>query len=151
MIPKNTIIAFLIFTAVLLTCVLALQHLTFNDSSAWANQSSRAGRYVVASTIFDDTRSLFWVANVDVQNLTVFGFVETGGFTPLDSVNLNYVFRPLTPQQMDPRLMPGTRIRSGADADQTASGTSTNTQIRPPQRTDQSLKLKKTEPNIIRF
>ncbi|KPK75442.1 MAG: hypothetical protein AMJ79_11250 [Phycisphaerae bacterium SM23_30] len=147
MIPKNTIIAFLIFTAVLLTCVLALQHFTFNDASAWANHSSRAGRYVVATTIFDNTRSLYWVANVDVQNLTVFGFVETGGFTPLDSRNLNYVFRPLTPQQMDPRLMPGTRIRSGDEAGQTT----TDTQIRPPQRTDQSLKLKKTEPNIIRF
>ena len=131
MIPKNTVIAFLIFTALLLTCVLALQQLNITSSSAQAGPGIRAGRYIVATTLFDEIRSVFWMINVESQNLSVFDFLPTGGFVLRDSVNLNYVFRPQVPQQTDPRLMPGT--------------------IRPPQTAEQTETIKKkTEPNIIR-
>ena len=108
MIPKSTVIAFLIFMALLLTCVLALQQFNYIGSNAQADHTNRAGRYVVATTLFDESRSLFWLCNVDTQTLTAFSFLDTGGFTALDSVNLNFVFRPimnnfnpnLTPQQM---------------------------------------------------
>ena len=107
MIPKSTIIAFLIFMAVLLTCVLALQQFNYIGTSAQAD-TNRAGRYVVATTLFDESRSLFWLCNVDNQTLTAFSFLDTGGFTAMDSVNLNFIFRPImnnfnpnmTPQQI---------------------------------------------------
>ena len=108
MIPKSTVIAFLIFMAVLLTCVLALQQFNFVGSSAEADNSNRAGRYVVATTLYDEFRSLYWLCNVDNQTLTAFSFLDTGGFTAVDSVNLNFIFRPImtnfnpnmTPQQI---------------------------------------------------
>ena len=71
MIPKSTVIAFLIFMAVLLTCVLALQQFNYIGTSAQAD-TNRAGRYVVATTLFDESRSLFWLCNVDNQTLTAF-------------------------------------------------------------------------------
>ena len=108
MIPKSTVIALLIFMAVLLTCVLALQQFNYIGTSAQADHSSRAGRYVVATTLYDEYRSLFWLCNVDNQTLTVFSFLDTGGFAAMDSVNLNFIFRPMmtnfnpnmTPQQI---------------------------------------------------
>ena len=97
MIAKSTVIAFLIFMALLLTCVLALQQFNLIGSSAQADHTSRAGRYVVATTLYDEFRSLFWLCNVDNQTLTVFSFLDTGGFTAVDSVNLNFIFRPIMP------------------------------------------------------
>jgi hypothetical protein len=135
MIPKKTVIAFLTFTALLLTCVLALQQFNFSPSSAQAGPGIRAGRYVVATTLFDETRSAFWVVNVENQSLSVFDFLPTGGFILRDRVNLNLVFRPQVPTQTDPRLNPGT----------------TGQTIRPPQINDQTgIIKKKTEPNIIK-
>ena len=141
MIPKNSVIAFLIFTAVLLTCVLALQQFNFTESGAQAAHNSRAGRYVVATTQYDETMSLFWVANVDAQNLSVFGFMQSGGFALLDSVNLNYVFRP---RGIDPRLLPQSPIRRGATQNQQTSPPTGR--IRPPQ----TQANRRTDPNIIR-
>ncbi len=134
MIHKSTIIAFLIFMAVLLTCVLALQQFNYIGTSAQAENSNRAGRYVVATTLYDESRSLFWLCNVDNQTLTAFSFLDSGGFAAMDSVNLNYIFRPIM-NNFNPNMTPQ-QIRELQNQQQGVNPP----QIRPPV----------TDPNRIR-
>ena len=91
-ISKNVIIAFLILTAVLLSCTWALISESATSSSP-VGATSRAGYYIVATTAAPvQGPDLLWIANVDTQELTVFGTGSDGTITALANADLNRVF-----------------------------------------------------------
>ena len=150
MIPRKTVITLLIFCAVLLSCVLALQQLT--SYNARADSSSRAGRYVVATTILNQAGSLLWVANVDTQTLTVFGVDMNGIIYPFDTLDLQMVFTSMYQPGMMPGFAPRTPIRSAPPTNPQLQSQTTPPPVAvpPPGSTGKVEIKKKSEPNIIR-
>jgi len=91
MIPKNVVIAFLIVTAVIISCALALIETTsVHDKSTGA--TARAGYYVVATTKTPLGSDLIWIANVDTQQLMVRGTNKQGDIIPLARTDLRRAF-----------------------------------------------------------
>ena len=93
MIPKNTVIAFLILTAVMLSCTWALIDSTF-VSSGPTGVISRAGFYIITTTSGGGNEpDLLWVANINTQRLVIYGTSTEGVITPLASADLLQVFQ----------------------------------------------------------
>lgn len=122
MIAKNTVIGFLIFTAVLLTCVLILQN-TIAPAPAQAGTAARAGRFAVATASFSETTDLLWVANVDNQMLTVYRTDKRGIIEEYGSLDLEMIFQsqpirparrlPVRPRDQTPRPETETKTTPG--------------------------------------
>ena len=85
------IIGFLIFTATLLTCLLVVE-VMFEPSLLRADASSRAGTYIVTTASVEVDQDLLWVANVNLQQLIVFGTDRNGVVSPLATLDLIDVF-----------------------------------------------------------
>ena len=113
MISKNAVIGFLIFTAVLLSCILVIDNLA-GPGSAYASSPARAGAYVVTTARLDETTDLLWVVDVDTQNLSVFGMDNNGFIAELARVDLGIIFAPLMPLPLELqaplRRGPGRRV-----------------------------------------
>jgi hypothetical protein len=91
MISKNTVIAFLMFSAVVLACVLVLVNV-MPPSAAHAVTATRAGSFVAVTARSTTSTDLLWVANVDVQRLVVFGPSRTGAVSVMARADLRSVF-----------------------------------------------------------
>ena len=92
MISKNTVIAFLILTAVLFGCTWALIDSAAVSSSP-AGAISRAGYYIITTTSASPDPDLLWIANVNTQRLVVYGTSTNGFITPLASADLRLAFQ----------------------------------------------------------
>lgn len=91
-ISKNVIIAFLLLTAVLFSCTWALISESATSSSP-VGATSRAGYYIVATTAAPTHGpDLLWIANVDTQELVIYGTSTDGSLTLLASADLNRAF-----------------------------------------------------------
>jgi len=91
MISKHTIMAFLVFSAVVLVCLLFAE-LVCPPSQAGAATSSRAGFFVVSTAARSADEDLLWIANVRTQQLIVCGRNRSGGIIILGGLNLARVF-----------------------------------------------------------
>ena len=91
MISTRVVIGFLLFTATLLTCVLMVD-MVLEPSVLRADASSRAGRYIVTTAAVEADQELLWVANVNLQQLIVFGTDKNGVVAPLATLDLLEVF-----------------------------------------------------------
>ena len=109
MFSHQTVIGFLLFTAVLLGCILVLEH-ALEPTPAFADASSRAGSLVVATAMIEADQDLLWVVNVFTRSLVAYGSDRNGRLAALASVDLGLVFAgpspiPLRRQQV-PRTTP---------------------------------------------
>ena len=91
MISTRVVIGFLLFTATLLACLLMVD-VMLEPSALRADTSSRAGRYIVTTASVEVDQDLLWVANVNLQQLIVFGTDKNGVVSPLASLDLREVF-----------------------------------------------------------
>ena len=91
MISERMVIGFLLFTATLLACLLMVD-VVLEPSALRADTSSRAGRYIVTNASVEVDQDLLWVANVNLQQLIVFGTDKRGTVSPLATLNLRNVF-----------------------------------------------------------
>ncbi|MBN2377834.1 MAG: hypothetical protein JXD22_15665 [Sedimentisphaerales bacterium] len=98
MISKNIVIAFLIFSAVLLGCVLLLQNTIGNQ--AYAGNSIRAGRYAAATAQVDEDKDLLWLINTDSRLLSVFDINNNGVIIELDSIDLALIFESMIEEEI---------------------------------------------------
>jgi len=98
MISKNIVIAFLIFSAVLLGCVLLLQNTI--DIQAYAGNSVRAGRYAAATAQMDEDKDLLWLVNTDSRLLSVFDITNNGVIVELDSIDLAMIFEKMLDEEI---------------------------------------------------
>lgn len=90
-ISKNTVLAFLILSALFLSCTWAL--VGGSISGGPVGSTARAGYYIVTSTSSPKLApDLLWVANIDTQTLAVYGTSTDGVITPLTMTNLNAAF-----------------------------------------------------------
>lgn len=91
-ISKNTVLAFLILSAVMLSCAWGLiSERSFVSSPVGA--TGRAGYYVVVTTASPNLGpDMLWIANVNSQELIVFGTGKDGKLTSLASADLNRAF-----------------------------------------------------------
>ncbi len=91
-ISKNTVMAFLLLSAMFISCTWAL----LGDSAASSSpigSTARAGYYIVTSTSSQkQAPDLLWVANIENQTLSVYGTSVDGVITPLTKTSLNSVF-----------------------------------------------------------
>ena len=83
----------LVFSAVLLGCVLVLLHLMPPSTAQAMGAASRAGSFVVATAQADSGTDLLWVAGVDVQRLVVYGADANGAITVLATADLRTLFQ----------------------------------------------------------
>jgi len=90
MMSKNTVIGALVFSAVLLSCVLVLVNLA--PRAAHAGTTSRAGSFAVASARTNVGIDLLWIAHVDSQRLVVFGADRRGNISALARADLRTLF-----------------------------------------------------------
>ena len=102
MISSRAVIGFLLFTATLLACMLMVD-VVLEPSALRADASSRAGRYIVTTASVDVDQDLLWVANVNLQQLIVFGTDKNGVVTPLATLDLLEVFQGQPTPQFRPR------------------------------------------------
>ena len=91
MISARVVIGFLLFTATLLACVLIVD-VVLEPSVLRADASSRAGQYIVTTASVEENQDLLWVANVNLQQLIVFGTDKNGVVAPLARLDLLEVF-----------------------------------------------------------
>ena len=96
MIPKNTVIGFLVVSAVIFACLLFVIN-TVQPTPAHAATASRAGYFVVATATITAGEDLLWLVNVDTQRLVVLGADNRGNINTLASTNLAAVFQSPTP------------------------------------------------------
>ena len=90
-ISKNSVIAFLILSAAMLSCCWAL--LGEKPFAQPVGGSTAAGFYIVATTASDNADpDLLWIANVETQQLVVYGTKADSTITPLASADLNRAF-----------------------------------------------------------
>jgi len=111
MFSHQTVIGFLVFTAVLLGCILVLEH-TLEPAPAFADASSRAGSLVVATAMITADQDLLWVVNAHTRRLVAYGSDRNGRLAALASMDLGLVFAgPIPPplrRQPVPRTTPQT-------------------------------------------
>ncbi|MCF7957854.1 MAG: hypothetical protein K9M57_05330 [Phycisphaerae bacterium] len=89
-ISKNTVLAFLLLSALFLSCTWAL---VGGITGGPVGSTARAGYYIVTSTSSPKLApDLLWVANIDTQVLAVYGTSTDGVITPLTMTNLNAAF-----------------------------------------------------------
>ena len=93
MISKNTVMAFLVVSAVVLGCLLLL-NLVAEPSRALAmgGATSRAGVFAVATATHTEGEDLIWIVDVDVQRMIVCQRDNKTRITTLASVDLARVF-----------------------------------------------------------
>ena len=103
MVSKNTVIAFLLCTAVLLGVILI-----FQLHPSYAGSSTRAGSYVASSARLDTGTDLLWLINVYNQQLIAYGVDRNGLIANLGSVDLDVIFQPPPMMQMIPPTPPRT-------------------------------------------
>ncbi|MBN1845022.1 MAG: hypothetical protein JW810_05025 [Sedimentisphaerales bacterium] len=89
---QNTLIAFLIATAAIMSGILLLEHLP--GRTAYAGDSVRAGSYVATTSRMDTDTDLLWVVNVMSQRLSAYGVDRNGLIRDLGSVDLVAIFQP---------------------------------------------------------
>ena len=134
MISKNAVIAFLVFTAMVLSCILVLQNLVA-PPAARAAATSRAGRYAIVTTMVDANADLLWIANVDTQLLSVYTVDRNGFIRELDSIDLIMIFGTSgfaqMPTQPPTRPRPQPQVTPPAEPEQTEE---TPTPARPSRR-----------------
>ena len=94
MISRQTIMTFLTISAVILACVLVLQH-TLPGSRAYAGDGSRAGDFIAATTVVDGSSEVLWLINVRSQTLGVFALTREGFVQPLAATALAAIFPPV--------------------------------------------------------
>jgi len=130
MVSKNTVIAFLLCTAVLLAVILI-----FQLHPSYAGTSSRAGDYVASSARLDTGTDLLWLINVHTQQLIAYGVDRNGLIANLGSIDLAVIFQPLPTMMMPaPAPRPGTTIPSTPGSGTTTPTTprkQTNTTVVP--------------------
>ena len=90
-ISKNTLMAFLLVSALFISCTWALMG---NEISGGpVGSTARGGYYIVTSTSSPNLApDLLWVANIDTQVLAIYGTSTDGVITPLTMTNLNAAF-----------------------------------------------------------
>ena len=91
MISTRVVIGFLLFSVTLLACLLMVD-VMLEPSALRADTSSRAGRYIVTTASVEVDQDLLWVANVNLQQLIVFGTDKNGVVSPLASLDLLEIF-----------------------------------------------------------
>ena len=102
MVSKNTVIAFLLCTAVLLGVILI-----FQLRPSYAGSTTRAGDYVASSARLDTSTDLLWLINVHTQQLIAYGVDRNGLIAHLGSIDLDVIFQP-APMMMMPTPRTGT-------------------------------------------
>ena len=102
MISTRVVIGFLLFTGTLLACLLVVD-VMLEPSVLRADTSSRAGQYIVTTASVEVDQDLLWVANVNLQQLIVFGTDKNGFVTPLAALDLLEVFERQQIQQFPTR------------------------------------------------
>jgi hypothetical protein len=128
MVSKNTVIAFLLCTAVLLGVILI-----FQLHPSYAGSTTRAGDYVVASARLDTGTDLLWLINVHTQQLIAYGVDRNGLIANLGSIDLDVIFQP--PPNI---IMPPPAPRTGTTTP-TTPGTGTTTPATPRKRTNTTV------------
>ena len=128
MVSKNTVIAFLLCTAVLLAVILV-----FQLHPSYAGSATRAGDYVTASARLDTGTDLLWLLNVHTQQLIAYGVDRNGLIAHLGSIDLDVIFQ-APPTMMMPRTMP----RPGTTSPSTP-GSGTTTPTTPRKRTNTTV------------
>ncbi len=128
MVSKNTVIAFLLCTAVLLGAILI-----FQLRPSYAGSSTRAGDFVVASARLDTGTDLLWLINVHTQQLIAYGVDRNGLIANLGSIDLGIIFQP--PPTM---RMPAPTPRSGSISPSTP-GAGTTTPATPRKRSNTTV------------
>lgn len=73
MISKHTVIGFLVFSAVVLSCVLVLQVAT-GPRMAHAAVMTQSGNHAMTTALVDDNEDLLWMLDTRKQLLMVYGF-----------------------------------------------------------------------------
>lgn len=104
MISKNIVIAFLIFSAVLLGSVLLLQNTI--GTQAYAGNSVRAGRYAATTAQLDEDKDLLWLVNTDSRLISVFDIRNNGVIVELDSIDLALIFESTLEEEIPPTQQP---------------------------------------------
>lgn len=104
MVSKNTVIAFLVCTAVLLGVILV-----FQQHPSYAGSSARAGNYVVATARLDAGMGtdLLWLINVHTKRLVAYGVDRNGLIDNLGSINLDVIFQSSPAMMMSEPPSPG--------------------------------------------
>jgi len=128
MVSKNTVIAFLLCTAVLLAVLLI-----FQLHPSYAGSTTRSGDYVVASARLDTGTDLLWLINVQTQQLIAYGVDRNGLIADLGSVDLAIIFQ--APPTM---MMPPAAPRPGTTSPSTP-GSGTTTPTPPRKRTNTTV------------
>lgn len=98
MVSKNTVIAFLLCTGVLLGVILI-----FQLHPSYAGSSSRAGDYVAGTSRLEAGTDLLWLINVHSQQLIAYGVDRNGIIVHLGRLDLDVIFQPM-PTTMAPDL-----------------------------------------------
>jgi len=129
MVSKNTVIAFLLCTAVLLGVILI-----FKLRPSYAGSTTRAGDYVASSARLDTGTDLLWLINVHTQQLIAYGVDRNGLIANLGSIDLDVIFQP-PPMMMMP---PPTPRRPGTISPSTP-GAGTTTPTTPRKRTNTTV------------
>ena len=128
MVSKNTVIAFLLCTAVLLGVILI-----FQLHPSYAGSTTRAGDYVASSARLDTGTDFLWLINVHTQQLIAYGVDRNGLIANLGSVDLAIIFQaPPTMMMPPPAPRPGTTTPS-------TPGSGTTTPTTPRKRTNTTV------------
>ena len=93
MISKNTVMAFLVVSAVVLGCLLLLNLVSDpSEAQAMGGATSRAGKYVVATATANEGEDLIWIVDVNLQRMIVCDRNIKSRITVLGTVDLARVF-----------------------------------------------------------
>lgn len=102
-ISRNALAGFLLFSALVLACILIAHHTLAPTPAQALGNSSRAGFFAVATATVDEDLDLLWVAHVDAQRLLVFSTDKTGRISLVGNLDLSQVFQSARPTQRAPR------------------------------------------------
>jgi hypothetical protein len=92
MISKNTVLAFLIFSAVLLGCILIAQN-TMKPATAYgSNIGIQSGNYLATTAQASGSEDLLWMLKTDDHLLMACQFERNGRISILGVVNLELIF-----------------------------------------------------------
>ena len=107
MISKNTVIGFLVFSAVVLACVLVLQ-VAIVPRTAQASITTQSNGYAITTALIDNDTDLLWMLNTKNNKLTVYQFDRKGEIIPLAQMDIKDAFE-REEEVQDKRLGPNRR------------------------------------------
>ena len=91
MIPKSTMIGFLLVSAVILGCILFLGNL-LEPRAAYADTVLQSRDFTMVTAALEEDEDLLWVVNNRQARLAVYRADKKGGIAILDMIDLNRLF-----------------------------------------------------------